>query len=308
MKIAITPRSFSKAGKVPYELLAAAGYEVKENNTGHSLNEDQMIEFLGDCVGVIVGVDPLSRRVLESLPHLKAISKYGAGLDNVDLEAAKELGIAVERAAGANSRSVAELAIGLAFAVSRGILFSGISTRKNGWERKMGYELTGKTMGIVGLGAIGKEVARMAHGLGMTVLGYDPYVSSEDPTLKSYDVKVTTLEEIYAQGDFISLHSPLTEETRHMIDSTSLSKMKKTTFLMNTSRGELVDEDALYDALVSGQIAGAAEDVFSIEPAGDHKLLSLDNFILTPHAGAFTKEATERTGAMAAQNLIDLLK
>ncbi len=308
MKVLITPRSFPQSGAKAYKLLREQEFEIIENRTGKTLTENQLVELCRDVDGIIVGVDPITERVLRSAGKLKAISKYGAGLDNVDLETARELGIKVDRAAGTNAVSVAELTVGLIFAIARNIPYSASSVKSGGWDRLRGIEITGKTIGIIGLGAIGREVARMAFGIGMNILGYDPYIDTNASFLKDYSVNLTTLERIYREADFITLHLPLTDGTRHMINRDTLAMMKPTAYLINTARGELVDEDALYDALKSGALAGAAQDVFSKEPPEGHKLLELDNFILTSHIGAYTVEANEKMAVKSAENLIRMLK
>jgi len=307
-KVLITPKSFSQAGDAPYKLLREAGFEIIENKTGKTLDEAQLIEQCKDIDGIIVGIDPVTEAVLKNAKQLKAISKYGAGLDNIDLEAAKNLGIKVERAAGTNAVSVAELAIGLFFSMARSIpVVSGI-TKSGKWDRVKGVELTGKTVGIIGFGNIGREVARMAFGIGMKIMVYDPFLDEGNEYIKKYSVKAGELEEVIKEADFLTLHLPNTEETRHMINRDSLASMKKTAYLVNTSRGELVDEEALYEALTNGVIAGAAEDVFSKEPPEGHKLLTLDNFVLTAHIGGFTVEAVEKMAVQSALNLIEMLK
>lgn len=306
MKILITPRSFVKAKDKALELLNKYDFEIIENTTSKTFDEEQMFKMCSDVDGIIVGVDPVTEKVLRNAKNLKAISKYGVGLDNIDLDVAKELGIKVERAVGTNATSVAELTIGLFFTIARGIEASAGSVREGGWGRTIGCEITGKTVGIIGLGAIGREVARMARGLGMKIIGYDPYFSDTE-YLKKMDIEMKKLEDLYANSDFITLHLPLTDETKHMINSGTLKMMKDTAFIVNTARGELVDEEALYEALVNGVIAGAAQDVFSKEPPGKHKLLELDNFILTAHIGAQTKEAVERMVIQSTKNLIKML-
>ena len=306
-KVLITPRSFPQSGKEAYKLLRENGFDIIDNTSGKSFNEEQMIEQCATVDAVIVGVDPITEKVLKNAKKLKAISKYGAGLDNVDLKTAEELGIKVDRAAGTNAVSVAELAIGLFFTLARNILYSAKSVKSGGWDRLRGVELTGKIVGILGLGNIGKEVARMASGLGMNVIGYDPYVNKDDESIKKYSIKIMDKAGVIKNADFLTLHMPLTDETKYIINSESINSMKSTSFIVNTARGELVDEDALYDALVSGKIAGAAEDVFSKEPPGEHRLLKLDNFILLSHIGAFTKEANEKMALKSAENLIRML-
>lgn len=312
MKILITPKSFRQSGNRAFDILRAEGFDIVENLTGKTLSEEQMIEYCADVDGVIVGIDPMTEKVLKSAKNLKAISKYGVGLDNIDLKTAEKLGIKVEKAAGTNSVSVAELAIGLFFALARNIPAISNITKKGGWDRIRGTELAGKTVGIVGFGSIGKEVARIAAGIGMSVLIYDPYVNPCDEGTAEFcagiSARITSLEKVITDSDFITLHAPLNDETRHMINKERLLKMKPTAYLVNTARGGLVDEDALYEALKNNRIAGAAQDVLSKEPPVDCKLLKLDNFILTSHIGGYTAEAIERMAVKSAENLVKMLK
>lgn len=265
-KVLITPRSFPNAGEKAYKLLREQGFEIIDNKTGKSFDEEQMFEKCSEVDGVIVGIDPITEKVIRNAKKLKAISKYGAGLDNIDLNIANEMGIKVTSAAGTNATSVAELTIGLFFLMARNILYSTASVKKGGWDRVRGVELTGKTVGILGLGNIGKEVSRMAYGLGMNIIGYDPYINPQDESILKYSIEIIDLFDVIKNADFLTLHLPLTNETRRIINSDTLKIMKPTAYLVNTARGELVDEDALYEALTSGTISGAAEDVFSKEP------------------------------------------
>lgn len=306
-KVLLTPRSFHEAGEGPRNLLRDNGFEVIENTTGKTLSEDQMVDMCKDIEGLIVGIDPVSSKVLEQAIHLKAISKYGVGLDNIDLDAARKLNIKVDRAVNANTTSVAELAVGLFFALARNIVSISASTQQGGWKRIRGVEITGKTLGLVGLGSIGQEVARMAKGLGMKIFAYDPYIDKNATFIKDFDIKITEFEKVIESADFLSLHLPLTSDTKNIINTYTLQAMKSTAFLINTSRGELVDENALYQALILKNIAGAASDVFSKEPPGEHPLLNLENFVLTSHIGAYTKEANQRMAEISAKNLIRML-
>lgn len=306
-KILITPKSFFRARNKADEIFSQFDLDIVENNTGKTLTKQQMIELCSDVDGVIVGLDPMDEEVLRSAKNLKAISKYGVGLDNIDLKVADELGIKVRKAEGTNTRSVAELTIGLFFALSRSIPKAVADVKDGRWDRTIGTEVGAKIVGIIGFGAIGREVAKMSAGLGMKIMAYDPYFNDVELT-KAMNVKMTNIDEILEKSDFVTLHLPLNEETNKIINSKTLSRMKQTTYLVNTARGELVDEDALYDALKNGIIAGAAQDVFSQEPPDkQNKLLTLDNFILTPHIGAYTKEATERMVVTSAKNLIEML-
>ncbi len=306
-KILITPKSFFRARDKADEIFSQFDLDIVENNTGKTLTKQQMIELCSDVDGVIVGLDPMDEEVLRNAKNLKAISKYGVGLDNINLKVAEELGIKVRKAEGTNTRSVAELTIGLFFALSRSIPKTVADVKDGRWDRTIGTEVGAKIVGIIGFGAIGREVARMASGLDMEIMAYDPYFSDAELT-KAMNVKMTNIDEILEKADFITLHLPLNEETNKIINSKTLRKMKQTAYLVNTARGELVDEDALYNALKNGIIAGAAQDVFSQEPPDkQNKLVALDNFILTPHIGAYTKEATERMVITSAKNLIEML-
>ncbi len=307
IKILVTPRSFVQSGGKAIQRLKDEGYQLILNETGKTYSEEQMITQCAEVDGVIVGIDPMTEKVLLQAKRLKAISKYGAGLDNIDIKKAEELGIKIDKAAGTNAVSVAELAMGLFFALARSLPYVSSNTKNGGWERKRGVELKGKTVGIIGMGNIGKEVARMAYGLGMTVTAYDPYLDRNDEAIADYSVTLKELPDIYANSDFISMHLPLLEETRYMINKESLALMKSSAFLVNTSRGELVNEKDLCQALQDGVIAGAAEDVFSKEPPEESPLLGLDNFILTSHIGAFTGEANERMALVSAENLIRMI-
>jgi D-3-phosphoglycerate dehydrogenase len=308
-KVLITPKSFRNYKHKAYPLLEEKGYEIIENTFGRTLTENEIIELAGEGVeGIIIGVDPLPSHVLAQLKDLKAVSKYGVGMDNIDLVAAAELGIKVKNAVGTNSISVAELAVALMFTMSRKIPLHSNGVKAGGWDRSIGFELTGKKLGLVGGGQIGREVAKRARGLEMDVTIYDPYFSDEAFLAKYQVTRTDSLDGLLAQSDIISLHLPVTNETRHMINGRKLGLMKPNAILINTSRGELVDEEALYEALTSGKIAGAAQDVFSSEPpAKDEKLLKLDNFILTPHLGAFTGEAVEKMAMVSTTNLLEML-
>lgn len=308
-KILITPKSFSAYKEKAYPLILSKGYEIVENNLGRTMTEQEIADqAAAGVVGIIIGIDPLTGFVLSQCKDLAAISKYGAGMDNIDLKRAQELGIKVKNAAGANSVSVAELSIALMFTAARHIPQVSQGVKAGGWGRVIGCELTGKRLGLVGGGQIGKEVAKRAAGSGMSVSIYDPYFK-DMAFLEQYAVAlVPRLDTLFAESDVISLHVPAAEDTRKMVNSSTLALMKPTAILINTSRGELVDEEALYDSLANNRLAFAAQDVFSSEPPSkDEKLLKLDNFILTPHIGAYTNEAVEKMVMISTMNLLDML-
>lgn len=305
-RILITPRSFGKTSNVPFEMLEKYGYEIIKNDTGKSYTEDELLKVIEDVDGLIVGLDPVTRKVLEKGKKLKAVSKYGVGVDNIDLEAAKELGIKVTYTPGANNESVADFAFALMLASSRKVNELDEIVRSNKWEKKIGIEVYGKTIGIVGTGAIGKGVARRASGFNMEILAYDLY--ADEAFANQIGMKYVDKKTLLEKSDFITLHVPLTDEMYHFIDSEELSMMKKSAILINTSRGGIVNEDALYDALKENKIAGAAFDVYEKEPPTNSKLLELKNILLAPHCGASTVDATNRMGVMAVQGLVSVLE
>lgn len=309
-KVLITPKSFHKYKEEPLRMLEAEGYEVILNTSGKTLTEEEIIEAARTGVkGIIVGVDPLSAEVLDACTDLKAVSKYGVGMDNIDLEHAKARDIQVMNAVGTNSISVAELAIGLMFESSRLLARHIEAVKGAGWDRVMGTELTGKHLAVIGGGQIGKEVAKRARGLQMKVTLYDPYFGDTE-FLSEYGVERSeNFMSLASEADVMTLHLPATDQTRQMMNAEVFSKMKSSAILINTARGELVDEEALYEALVNGEIAAAAQDVYSKEPPeeGD-PLVALPNFILTPHLGAFTQEAVERMAITSTKNLLAMLK
>ncbi len=236
--------------------------------------------------------------------NLKMIARVGVGVDNVDVDAATRRGIVVINSPDASSISVAEHSIGLMLALARKIVQSNISLKKGKWDRRrfMGTELHGKILGIIGLGRIGSQVAIRSKAFGMKVIAYDPYIS--EAVTREMDVELVDLETLLKTSDVISIHVPLTNNTRDMIDEKALKMMKKTALLINCARGGMVNEKALYKALKEGWIAGAALDVFSIEPPQDNPLLTLENLISTPHLGASTEEAQKSAAVEIANEII----
>jgi D-3-phosphoglycerate dehydrogenase len=302
MKILVTPRSFAKHDPKPLEMLHERGFEVVQNPYQRPLTEEEISEIIKDIDGVIIGIDPLNRKVLEKAVKLKAISKYGVGVDNIDLDYAKEKGIKVSRAVGANFDAVADFTMCLMLAVARKITVIDRECRKNNWSKIMSMEIYGKTLGIVGTGHIGRGVIKRAKGFDMNILAFD--VCPDEKLAREYDVQYVGLEELYKNADIISLHVPLTEDTNKMIGKRELQMMKKSAILINTARGGLIDEDALYEALKENVIYGAGIDVFEQEPPLNKKLFELDNIVISSHNGASTFEAVDKMGLMAVENLI----
>ncbi|ACM22517.1 phosphoglycerate dehydrogenase [Thermotoga neapolitana] len=297
-KVLIVTRTFGKYSQEPIDFLRKNGFETIRADT---IDPDA----LKDADALIVGTHPVTAEMIEN-SNLKIIAKHGVGVDNIDLNAATKKGIPVTITAGANSLSVAELTIAFIFALSRGLVWAHnrlFQERK--WEGIIGQEVSGKTLGVIGFGAIGREVVKKAVCLGMNVLVYDPYVSKDSVRL-SEATPVDDLDHLLRESDFVSLHVPLNESTRNMIGEREISLMKKSAFLINTSRGGLVDEKALVKALKEGKIAGAALDVFSEEPPDPGSpLFECPNLITTAHIGAHTKEAIYRMNMMAAQAVVD---
>ncbi len=284
------------------EKIRAAGITV---DTNFEITPEELPNVLPNYDGCVVRSRTKIRQpLIDVCPNLKVIVRGGVGLDNIDTEYARSKGITVMNTPKAASASVAELAIGYMFMLAR-LLYKASSTMKEGkWEKKAfeGDEIGGKVLGLIGIGNIGKEVAVRAAALGMTVIAYDPYVQ-EAPA-----VKIVTLEEVLAKSDYISLHLPKTKESADMIGAAQFGKMKDGVRLVNCARGGIVNEAALYDALVSGKVAGAALDVFGEEPPTDWKLAKHELVICSPHIGAATREGQGRVGAEVADKLIEFAK
>lgn len=302
MKVLVTPRSFGRENPGLFLRLEQAGLTVIRNTTGAILSEDAMKENIADCDGVIVGVDPLNRSVLDSAPKLRAISKYGVGLDNIDLAECEKRGIKVSRTVGANSEAVADYAFALMLGLARRVAFIDRRCRKKDWSKVSALDVYGKTLGIIGLGAIGKNVAIRAAGFSMRVMAADEIWDEEFAT--THDVTRADPDRICREADFIALHCNLTDATRNIIDRRRLGLMKKTAVLVNTARGGLIDEKALLEALQNDRIWGAGMDVFSHEPPEDAAWYELDNVILGSHCSASTRGAVELMGCMAVDNLL----
>ena len=278
--------------------LAAAGHEVVIGS------EDWLTEIL-DCDAFVVGLDKVSGETMKAAEGLKIVSKYGIGTDNIDKQTATELGIVVTNTPGASKIAVGELAIGLMFALRRFIPLHNGWVKSGKWDHLMGTELVGTTLGVVGIGNIGKEVITRARGLGMQVIAADPFWDADFAEL--YDVEQVSLPDLLKRSDVVTLHVPATPETVGMIGRAELAMMKSSAVLVNTARGELIDQEALYQALKGGKLAGAALDVWPTEPPTGSPLLELDSVIATPHTGGETVESRPRLSVMATDNVLNLL-
>ena len=288
------------------ELEAAVG-RVTYNETGRPLSSSQLAALLPGVDGHIAGLDTIDAAALAAADGLRVVARYGVGVDNVDLAAAAARGVVVTNTPGANARSVAELTVALLLLLARPVLRAAAETRAGGWPRLPGLSLAGKTVGLVGFGAIGRQTARLLAGFDCRLLAYDPLLN--EATAAALGVRAAALDELLAASDFVSLHAPVTPATRGMVDEAFLAGMKPGAVLLNTARGELVDEAALLGALTSGRLRGAALDAFAAEPpGGDNPLLALPNVIATPHMGAHTDGATTAMGRMALADCLAVLR
>jgi D-3-phosphoglycerate dehydrogenase len=301
-RIGITPPAICKLKSFRENLLKTFPNAVF-NDTGKYFSEEQLIDFLNDADGVLIGRDPLTDNVLALLPNLKIISKYGVGLDNIDQEAIKRHGKVLGFTAGVNKLSVAELALGFMIGLCHNIFKSGFALKNNSWEKDGGHQLSGKTVGIIGCGNVGKELVRLLAPFECRILVRDILDISD--YCSSHGVEKTSFGELIRQADIISLHVPLTELTRNMIGAKIFQNMKASSFLINTSRGDIVNEMDLKQALLKGSIAGAALDVFSVEPPEDYELLDCKNLMVTPHIGGNSIEAVEAMANSAVEHLVN---
>lgn len=306
MKVLVTATSFKPDRPTPaLEKLQQFADEIVYNPYGRPLTEEELIPLLQGCDGYIAGLDSVSAKVIESCGGLKVISRYGAGVDRVDLAAAARRGVSVCNTPGANAQAVADLALGLMLAAARKIPMLDRKTREGEWVRSTGIELYGKTLGILGLGAIGKSVAKRGQGFDMRVLAYDPFLDGE--YARAHGITPASFDEVLAQSDVVSLHLPLNGQTRHIMSRTAMEGMKPGAILINTARGGLIDEAAACELLKSGRLGGLGLDAYEVEPPTGSPLFGLDSVVATPHTGSHTTEATACMALMSVQNLIDVL-
>jgi D-3-phosphoglycerate dehydrogenase len=307
MRVLVTPTSFAKHDPRLTQVLEETVGEVVYNPTSRPLTSAELRDLLPGCDGFIAGLDVIDRDALDTADHLKVIARYGVGVERVDLQAAQARGICVTNTPSANSNAVAELTLGLMLALARQIPTAVTTTRAGEWQRLSGVSLEGKTVGLIGFGNIGRAVARRVKAFETTVLAYDPYPNTA--AVAALGVQLTPLDDLLPAADFVSLHLPVVPETRGMVNTAFLAKMKRGSYLVNTARGDLIDEAALLAALESGQITGAALDCFTVEPPGaDNALLHLPQVIATPHSGAHTDGATNAMGWGALENCLAVLR
>lgn len=305
LKVVVGSRSRSRS-KEAMEILEKNGYILELNPFDRTMTEDELIERIKGASALVAGSDKVTKRVLEAgSPTLKIVAKQGVGYNTIDIEAAKELGIAITITPGANSKSVADLTMGLILNAARNISGMDRAIRNNEWYRYTGCELNNKIIGIVGMGHIGGEVAKRAYAFGMKILAYDIYPRQD--FIEKYNVTYVSLEKLFKQSDVITLHAPAIKATENMINRDSLNLMKSTAILVNAARGELINEEDLYEALKNKKIGFAALDVYKNEPLKNSKLTDLENIVFTAHAGAYTKSAIIGAGVIASEEIVRVL-
>jgi phosphoglycerate dehydrogenase-like enzyme len=303
--VAVCSRTFSKHPHLR-EAMKARFSNIRFNDEGLTLSEASLAQFLKESDGAIVALEKVTADVLKQLPRLKVISKYGVGLDNLDLEAFKKFNVQLGWTGGVNRRSVSELTLGFMLDLLRKISHHNHLNKSGHWKNLFGNTLSGKRVGIIGCGFIGKDLVDLLSGFKCEILVND--VLDLNEFCKTKGVRSVPKEKILRTCDVITLHVPYSPETHHLISENQLQMMRPTAILINTSRGNVVDEAALYLALKNGRLAGAALDVFSTEPPQNSPLMSLDNFISTPHVGGSSEEAIMSMGLSAIENLYTLLQ
>jgi D-3-phosphoglycerate dehydrogenase len=305
-RVLIGSRSFGQAFPEHLTQLEAAGCEVVPNGVGRAYRAAELLEVLPEMDAIVTGTDELTAEVIHAAPHLKTIAKHGVGLETIDLAAAQARGIAVSYTPGFIHDSVADLTLALLLALARKIVPAHLTTKAGSWKALFGVELRDKTLGIVGLGRIGKAVCERAKGFGMRVIAYDPY--PDETFAATQGVTFVSLTELLESSDVVSLHAPVKATEGPVIGPAQLDKMKPTAFLINTARGQLVDEAALAAALREGRLAGAGIDAFIKEPPVGSPLLELDNVVLTPHLGGRTLDGQRRMGELVIENCLRALR
>jgi D-3-phosphoglycerate dehydrogenase len=306
MKVVISSRSFGMINNNAINLLKNAGLETVLNPKGQKLTEEEILELIDDkVVGIIAGTENITSKIITSSPSLKVISRYGVGIENIDLETAKQKEILVYNTPETPAIAVAELTLTLMLNLLKKINKLDNNIRSDKWKSEMGNLLTDKKIGIMGLGRIGKKLVEFLKPFNCEIYAYE--IKPDDEFIKKYNVKLVSIDEIIKNSDIITLHLPLTEKTKNIFSEKQFKQMKKHTILINTARGDLIDEKALYNALNEGKIAGAALDAFQNEPYKG-ELIKLENIILTPHIGTATIETRINMEKEAVTKMISGLK
>lgn len=305
-KVLVTARSVAGCDAA-MQRMRDAGCEVLVDETPQPFDEDRLIERTRDVAGIVFAMEPVSARLLDRASALKVIARPGVGHDTVDIAAATRRGVLVTIAAGANDPSVADFTLGLLLMSARGLMDGALSVQRHGWERSTGTEVWRKTLAIVGLGRIGRGVARRARGFDMRVLVVSR--RRDDAFAAAHGIEFVELDQALREADFVSLHAPLDADTANLIDANALATMKRGAYLINTSRGGLVDEPALAAAVRSGHLAGAAVDVLCTQGAhSPSPLIGVPGIIVTPHMASFSRDAMERVALSVAHSVIAALR
>lgn len=306
MKVLVTSRSFGKVSQEPIQVLRDAGLEITLMGTDYT--DEKFAAAVPEYDALIIGAHRFDPELMARCGKLRIIAKHGAGLDNIDLPRAKELGITVTNVPAMNSNAVADLAVAHMLNVCRGVSRCAQNVKEGTWKTHVGRDLYAKVLGLVGFGNIAKNVARRAKGFSMKVLAYDPYVTEIPEEFQDY-VRLTTLGEVIENGDFVSIHVPLTPDTKNLFNKEMMLRMKKGAFLINTARGGIVNEADLYEVCKSGHLGGAALDVVETEPIQpDNPLLTLDQVVITPHIGMYSFEAINAVSMVCAENVAKKLQ
>ena len=300
-KIGVTTTTFAQFSNEPLILFKSKGYDIIINEKGQKLNEDETAEFIIDCDGVIAGTEIYSQTVFDKVSKLKVISRLGVGLDNINLHYAQQRNIIIFKTKTSPALAVAELTIGLIIDVMRNISQQNSNLKSGIWQKEMGCLLYGKTLGIIGLGTIGKALVQISKGFHFNILAFDN--QADNTFAKENDVTYSDLRTLLKSSDIVAIHLNLSDQTKYIIDQNKIKLMKPNAILINTSRGEIIDENALYEALKNNQLAGAGLDVFKNEPYNG-QLTEIENVVLTPHIGGYAKELRIKMEIEAAQNLI----
>jgi D-3-phosphoglycerate dehydrogenase len=303
--VLVSTPSFGARSNAPWATLEEEGLVVRTDTERHPLSAADLAEVVGDADALIVGLDRVDARVLAAAPSLRAVAKHGVGVDNIDVAAAAARGVTVLNAPGSNTGAVADLAFALLLATVRHIVPAHTATAAGRWERLYGPELAGRTLAVIGFGRIGQAVARRAAGFDMTVVAHDPFVPDE--RIAQLGGHPLPLDECLRRADAVTLHVPGTGGAP-LLDAERIALLKPGAYLVNTARGDLIDEQALADALTSGQLAGAGLDAFATEPPTGSPLLTAPNVVLTPHMGAFSDDANAAMGTTVVRDIARVLR
>jgi phosphoglycerate dehydrogenase-like enzyme len=304
-KILITTTKFPEAADYVRAFLRDHDCELIEHDYYRGIPRAEQLRLAADADGYITHLEPVDEEVFAAAPRLRVVSAGGVGYDHIDLDAATRHGVSVCICAGCNNHAVSELALGMMLALARQILPADRAVREGGWPRLVGPELWGKTLGVVGLGRVGKSVALIGRGLGMRVLATD--IQWDVTFANEHQISYVPLPRLLRESDFVSLHCPLTPQTRGLMNAERLAQLKPAAYLINTARGPIIEEAALVAALRDGRIAGAGLDVFETEPHPDNPYVAFPNVVLAPHLGGATHEATERSLELALLNVTQVL-